>query len=121
MARAKLHGGMGVVTMVIVLVVIVAVLPMALRIVLRSISGFEDTPTGQQASTANLPQMVGGSKNYADVDDIPDPNTNYLCRSPNLSGVPCPEGTFCDGSVSPQVCRSKVYKMGVDAVTGFFQ
>lgn len=112
---------MGIVTMVIVLVVIVAVLPMAVRIVVRSVSGFEDTPTGQQASTANPPAIVGGGKNYADVDDISDPNTNYLCRSPNLSGVPCPEGTFCDGSVSPQVCRSKVFKMGVDAVTGFFQ
>ena len=28
----------------------------------------------------------------------PDPNTNYLCRSPNENGQPCPEGMFCDGT-----------------------
>jgi hypothetical protein len=39
---------MGIVTMVIVLVVIVAVLPMAVRIVVRSVSGFEDTPMAER-------------------------------------------------------------------------
>jgi hypothetical protein len=28
----------------------------------------------------------------------PDPNTDYLCRSPNEDGTPCDEGYFCDGT-----------------------
>jgi hypothetical protein len=118
MARAKVHAGMGLVTMLIVLVVVVALLPMAVRLVLRSVSGFEDGAADAAVpSTANVPSMAG-RKNYADVDEIPDPNTNYLCRSPNLSGEPCPEGTFCDGTASPQVCRRKTSSMSVENVTG---
>ncbi len=117
MARGKVHAGMGLVTMLVVLVVVVALVPMAVRLVLRSISGFEDAASNADPSTANVPS-VAGRKNYADVDEIPDPNTNYLCRSPNMSGEPCPEGTFCDGTSSPQVCRRKTSSMSVENVTG---
>jgi hypothetical protein len=117
MARGKVHAGMGLVTMLVVLVVVVALVPMAVRLVLRSISGFEDAASNADPSTANVPS-VAGRKNYADVDEIPDPNTNYLCRSPNMSGEPCPEGTFCDGTASPQVCRRKTSSMSVENVTG---
>jgi hypothetical protein len=106
------------VMMLAVLVVVVALVPMAIRFVLRTVSGFEDGAANAAVpSTANVPSAAG-RKNYADVDEMPDPNTNYLCRSPNLSGEPCPEGTFCDGTTSPQVCRRKTSSMSVENVTG---
>jgi hypothetical protein len=90
MAKGKSQA-LGITAMIVVLVVVVALSATVMRYIFRSMSGFEDVKvdapiqalTGVRASDVQL--------NY------PDPNTGYYCRSPNGSGVPCPEGQFCDG------------------------
>lgn len=106
MARSK---SMGLGAMLVLLVLAVVLLPMVVRYVNRienhyMISGFQ-----------NMNQSNGTRSNGDDddstVQDIPaigsasklptwrpDPNTDYLCRSPNENGQPCPEGMFCDGT-----------------------
>ena len=79
---------------VLVAVVVAAVL---LRQSRPIISGFENSM--QQASVVN-PPAIPPQMSY-----VPDKNTDYLCRSPNESGVPCPEGSFCDGT--QQACVRK--------------
>jgi hypothetical protein len=92
---------------VLVGVVVVAIL---LRQSRPIISGFEAAM--QQASVVN-PPAIPPQMNY-----VPDKNTDYLCRSPNGSGVPCPEGTFCDGT--QQTCvRKTIFDMPGDLL-GYF-
>ena len=94
--------------MFVFLVVAVVLLPMIVRYVGRveahyAISGFTDL---QAAGMTTGPSTANGG--VAEIPAIgrtsklptwrPDPNTNYLCRSPNEDGTPCPEGYFCDGT-----------------------
>jgi hypothetical protein len=79
---------MGIGAMFVLLVVAIVILPMIVRYIDTNevhfvMSGFMDVP-----STASM-----SSSSYT-----PDSNTKYLCRSPNDSGEPCEEGTFCDGT-----------------------
>jgi len=92
---------------VLVAVVVAAVL---LRQSRPIISGFEASM--QQASVVNPPAIP------PQMQYVPDKNTDYLCRSPNNSGVPCPEGTFCDGT--QQACvRKTIFDMPGDLL-GYF-
>jgi hypothetical protein len=97
---------MSLIGMIILLVVIVAVLPWGLRMLVRSVAGFEDASS--QAGPA--PSMNSGY--------VPDPNTNYICRSPNNSGTPCPEGEFCDGTT--QACQ-RISAPATEQVVGYYQ
>lgn len=81
--------------MMVLLVVVIALLPVILKFISRSVSGFNDM---EVAPVAGATALV--ANRY-----VPDPNTDYLCRSPNDSGVPCPEGQFCDGT--RQACERK--------------
>jgi hypothetical protein len=108
MARSK---SMGLGAMLLLLVLSVVLLPMIVRYVNRMenhymISGFQNMNGGNKM---NGPDEE--NSNDDSVQDIPaigsasklptwrpDPNTNYLCRSPNENGQPCPEGMFCDGT-----------------------
>lgn len=101
MARKGTHQ-MGLVTMLIILVAIVAFVPWLLRILIRTVSGFEDS----------VPQVAASPVNY-----VPDQNTDYICRSPNSNGVPCPEGEFCDGT--RQVCERKTVP-STESINGYF-
>jgi|LauGreDrversion4_2_1035121.scaffolds.fasta_scaffold11116_6 hypothetical protein len=109
-------------TMFILLVLAVAILPLFIRYLSAMephfvISGFQDLhgasvqqdnrvlSVPSQGSTASLPVWR------------PDPNTDYICRSPNGSDQPCPEGTFCDGPT--QSCVSK-YVGGPVPTEGYF-
>lgn len=97
---------MGIGAMVVLLVIAVTLLPMIVRYVNRMephfVAGFRnymspidyDGDSTDQGVT-DIPAIGRSSKlpTYR-----PDLNTNYLCRSPNESGVPCPEGQFCDGT-----------------------
>ena len=60
------------------------------------VSGFQDlAQSGASGSgPVHVPAHAAGSmaKMYH-----PDPNTNFMCGSPNGNGQSCPEGTFCDG------------------------
>lgn len=123
MARVKSHHG--VIGLVTILVVAVAVLPWVIRMVLRftrSISGFQDSPaTGTGPSIAGGGQISGGIPSIPSAPNshyVPDPNTNYICRSPNGNGIPCPEGTFCDGTT--QSCQSKTVPSLIQSVVGYF-
>jgi hypothetical protein len=81
--------------MLVLLVVVIAFVPMLLKLLRGSVSGFDDM---QVAPVAGATAMSAGRY-------VQDPNTDYLCRSPNDSGVPCPEGQFCDGT--RQACERK--------------
>ena len=110
MAQAKplTFGGM-----LVLLVVIVAFVPMILRLLRSSISGFQDIIDDSQV--ARVP--AGASMEASSY--VPDRDTNYLCRSPEGSGIPCPEGTFCDGTKSPQRCVS-ISAPGSGPISGYF-
>jgi len=98
---------MSVSAMLILLVVVVAFVPMLVRTLLGSVAGFEDAPSSPGPAHQVMP----------DITVVPDVNTNYLCRSPNNSGVPCPEGEFCDGT--KQACVKKTVP-GTGSVVGYF-
>ncbi len=101
MTRTK---SMGIGAMFVLLVVSVILLPMIVRFVGRiethfAISGFQNMasnePSTADGGVANIPAIGSASKLPT---WRPDPNTDYLCRSPNEDGTPCPEGYFCDGT-----------------------
>lgn len=115
MARSK---SMGIGAMFVLLVLAVILLPMVVRYVGRVeshfvISGFQDVgPSDGQV--AGVPAIGSASKLPS---WRPDPNTNYLCRSPNEDGEPCPEGQFCDGTT--QSCIPN-YVGGPVPTVGFY-
>lgn len=104
MARSK---SMGLGAMLVLLVLSVVLLPMVVRYVNRMenhfiISGFQNmnqsngnTSNGDDGTVQDIPAIGSASKLPT---WRPDPNTDYLCRSPNENGQPCPEGMFCDGT-----------------------
>lgn len=105
MARAK---SMGIGAMFVLLVVAIVLLPMVVKYLTSmdpfyAISGFTDIqaaggpsgPSSADGGVAGIPAIGSASKLPT---WRPDPNTDYLCRSPNESGQPCPEGYFCDGT-----------------------
>jgi hypothetical protein len=107
MAHSK---SLGIGAMLILLILAVTLLPMIVRYVNRMephfVAGFRnymapldivDDSTDQ--GVTDIPAIGRSSKLPS---WRPDLNTNYLCRSPNESGIPCPEGQFCDGTT--QAC-----------------
>ena len=113
MAR-KVPGQLGLVAMIVLLVAVVALLPMVVRMLVRSVAGFEDSPASV-AAPPSVPATMGVGNELSRY--VPDANTNYICRSPHDSGVPCPEGEFCDGTT--QSCQKKtVSAMG--EISGYF-
>jgi hypothetical protein len=122
MARSK---AMGLGAMFVLLVVAVVVLPMIVRYIggmeaHYAISGFQDiAPQGNNDPTSS--DGVAGVPAIGSASKLPswrpDANTNYLCRSPNEDGQPCPEGYFCDGTT--QACIP-TYVGGPVPVTGYY-
>lgn len=97
---------MGIGAMLVLLVISVVVLPMIVRFVGRIephyvVSGFQDlAQSGAVAAPVSGPGPVHVPAHAAgSMANMyhPDPNTNFMCGSPNGSGQSCPEGTFCDG------------------------
>ena len=82
---------MGLGCMLLFLVLAVVLLPIVVRFIdtmePHYVSGFQN-----MVKNVNVPQG-GMQDSYR-----PDANTDYMCRSPNGSGEPCPEGSFCDGA-----------------------
>lgn len=105
MARSK---AMGIGAMFVLLVIAVVVLPMVVSYIGKmethySISGFQDVSSnGVSAGPSSADGGVAGVPAIGSASKLPtwrpDPNTDYLCRSPNEDGQPCPEGYFCDGT-----------------------
>jgi hypothetical protein len=102
---------MGLGAMFVLLVVSVILLPMIVRFISRKeyqiVSGFADL-------VQNVPPMPS---QYSPKDGGRDPNTSYLCRSPNGDGTPCREGTFCDGTTNSCI---KNYVCGEVPSVGYF-
>ena len=95
---------MGLGAMLVLLVVSVVILPKIVQYLNGvethyMISGFQDM---QQNGVLQRDDEVAGVPAIGSASKLPtwrpDSNTDYLCRSPNESGSPCPEGTFCDGT-----------------------
>jgi hypothetical protein len=99
---------MGLGAMFVFLVVAIILLPMIVNYVGNTevhyaISGFTNMseaggpsgPSNADGGVSDIPAIGSASKLPS---WRPDPNTNYLCRSPNEDGNPCPEGYFCDGT-----------------------
>jgi len=105
MARSK---SMGLGAMFVFLVVAIIVLPMIVRYVQNSelhyaISAFTDMKeSGGPSGPSSADGGVAGIPAIGEASKLPtwrpDRNTDYLCRSPNEDGNPCPEGYFCDGT-----------------------
>jgi hypothetical protein len=124
MARSK---AMGLGAMFVLLVVAVVILPMVVRYVSGmethfAISGFQDiAPQGTTTGPSSADGGVAGIPAIGSASKLPtwrpDPNTDYLCRSPNEDGQPCPEGYFCDGTT--QACIP-TYVGGPVPVTGYY-
>lgn len=117
---------MGLGAMLLFLIIAVVVLPIIVRYVDNMqphfVAGFQDL--SQQAVPTVAEQMneavsaVPAAAASAQLPSWrPDQNTDYLCRSPNNGGQPCPEGTFCDGAT--QSCVSN-YIGGAVPDTGYF-
>jgi hypothetical protein len=100
MARIK-SKNMGVVALFVVLIVVVVFSTVLMRYFFSITSGFMDL-SGITSSNQT---------------PIQDPNTAYLCNSPNGSGIPCGEGEFCDGT--SQRCVKKTVP-GPVPDTGYF-
>ncbi len=119
MARAK---PMGLGAMFVLLVIVVVFLPIVVRYISGNgphfaISGFQDMPEGPSSAgngVAGVPAIGSASKLPT---WRPDRNTDYLCRSPNEDGQPCPEGYFCDGTT--QSCIP-TYVGGPVPSTGYY-
>jgi hypothetical protein len=124
MVRSK---SMGIGSMFVLLVAAVVVLPMIVRYVNRMeahyiISGFQNQNKNQSMdSESENDSSVTGVPAIGRASQLPtwrpDPNTDYLCRSPNENGQPCPEGTFCDGTT--QACIPN-FVGGPVPSTGYF-
>jgi len=127
---------MGLGAMFVLLVIVVALLPVVVRFVERmtyphfAIQGFQGGPNASPTQVPSNGYSGGPSSADGGVAGIPaigatsklptwrpDPNTDYLCRSPNEDGTPCPEGTFCDGL--DQTCKP-VYVGGPVPGMGYF-
>ena len=100
MARVK-SKNMGVVALFVILIVVVVFSTVLMRYLFRVTSGFTDL-SGITSSNQT---------------PVQDPNTAYLCNSPNGSGVPCGEGEFCDGT--SQRCVKKTVPGSVPD-TGYY-
>lgn len=123
MARSK---SMGIGAMFVLLVVAVILLPMIVRYVSKvethfMISGFQDMQVASNLNGPSADGSVAGIPAIGSASQLPswrpDANTNYLCRSPNESGQPCPEGYFCDGTT--QACIP-TYVGGEVPSTGYY-
>ena len=124
MARSK---AMGLGAMFVLLVISVVLLPMIVRYISNmevhySISGFQDiAPQGSVNGPSSVDGGVAGIPAIGSTSKLPtwrpDPNTDYLCRSPNEDGTPCPEGYFCDGTT--QACIP-TYVGGPVPTTGYY-
>jgi len=101
MARVK-SKNMGILALFVVLIVVVAFSTVLLRYLFRITSGFTDL-SGITSS---------------DQTPVQDPNTAYLCRSPNGSGQPCGEADFCDGTT--QNCVKKTAFKGQVPDKGYY-
>jgi len=102
MVRALKSKNMGILALFVILIVVVAFSTVLLRYLFRVTSGFTD--------------LAGiTSSNQTPVQD---PNTAYLCNSPNGDGVPCGEAEFCDGTT--QRCVKKTAFGGQVPDTGYF-
>jgi len=100
MARVK-SKNMGIVALFVVLIVVVVFSTVLMRYFFSITSGFTDL-SGITSSNQT---------------PVQDPNTAYLCNSPNGSGIPCGEGEFCDGT--SQKCVKKTVP-GPVPDTGYF-
>ena len=99
---------MGIGAMLVLLVVAIVILPMIVRYIDTNevhfvMSGFMDVPAAAGMSGPSY---------------TPDPNTKYLCRSPNDSGEPCEEGTFCDGTTNR--CVKVFPEIDIDLDNGYY-
>ena len=112
---------MGIGSMFIFLILAVVLLPMIVRYIgmneqpFFSISGFEDCTPSANPQLYKVPEIAAtaGLPTWR-----PDPNTNYLCRSPNESGTPCEEGWFCDGTT--QRCVKQFPESNINLSHGYF-
>ena len=102
MAKGGKSKNMGIVALFVVLIVVVALSTVLLRYLFRVTSGFTDL-SGISSSNQT---------------PIQDPNTAYLCNSPNGNGVPCKEGEFCDGTT--QRCVNKTAFGGQVPEEGYY-
>lgn len=115
---------MGIGAMFVLLVISIAILPVFIHYLTALephyvISGFQDLNTASKVE--EIRDQVVSTSSMGSTAKLPvwrpDPNTDYICRSPNGSDQPCPEGTFCDGATQSCVAQ---YVGGDVPVEGYY-
>lgn len=112
---------MGIGAMLTLLILSVAILPLVVRFVSALephyvISGFQDLNAARVEETRDQVSVPSMGRTADLPVWRPDPNTDYVCRSPG-GGSPCPEGTFCDGATQSCVAT---YMGGEVPMEGYY-
>ena len=112
---AKGRTQMGIMSLFIVLIVVVGLSTVIMRSIMNSLNGFEDAPAAQ--SMAALTTSSG-------YDGQVPPSMNGMvsprCRSPNGSGQPCDDATFCDGASQSCVKKAMFGNSDLNGVDGYY-
>ena len=112
---AKGRTQMGIMSLFIVLIIVVALSTVIMRSIMGSMSGFEDTPAAQSLAALNSSTGYDGQI-PASMNGMVSPR----CRSPNGSGQPCDEATFCDGASQSCVKKAMFGNSDLNGVDGYY-
>ena len=112
---AKGRTQMGIMSLFIVLIIVVALSTVIMRSIMGSMSGFEDTPAAQSLAALNNSSGYDGQV-PASMNGMVSPR----CRSPNGSGQPCDEATFCDGASQSCVKKAMFGSSDLNGVDGYY-
>ena len=104
---------MGIMSLFIVLIVVVGISTFFMRSIL--LSGFEDAPASQ-----SMAALTSSSGYDGQTPSSMNGMTSPLCRSPNGSGQPCDDATFCDGQSQGCVKKAMFGNSNLDGVDGYF-
>ena len=112
---AKGRTQMGIMSLFIVLIVVVALSTVIMRSIMRSINGFEDAPAAQSMAALTTSSGYDG-QTPPSMNGMVSP----LCRSPNGSGQPCDDATFCDGSSQTCIKKAMFGSSDLNGVDGYY-
>jgi len=112
---AKGRTQMGIMSLFIVLIIVVALSTVIMRSIMGSMSGFEDAPASQSQASLNSSSGYNGQ-----IPTSMNGMVSPRCRSPNGSGQPCDEATFCDGASQSCVKKAMFGSSDLNGVDGYF-
>jgi Tfp pilus assembly protein PilV len=112
---AKGRTEMGIMSLFIVLIIVVALSTVIMRSIMNSMSGFEDAPAAQSMAALTTTSGYDGQ-----VPTSMNGMVSPRCRSPNGSGQPCDDATFCDGASQSCVKKAMFGSSDLNGVDGYY-